>query len=100
MRCECGNEMVLDVERDSDTNIFIEVYRCPKCGEVELTEEQLRSYRSKVKKPIFKIKSKVNAIKDRFFIEIPNEISKYHEIDKGSEVYLISVDKKKLVIQL
>jgi len=40
MKCECGE--VMGKKRVEVAGILSEGYKCPKCGEVEFTEKQMR----------------------------------------------------------
>ena len=97
-KCECGGKMKLE-EIEVASGIKSEGYKCEKCGDVEFTEEQMRTALRKKEKSIkMVVTRKIGEIGGSLIIRIPKSVEAQMKLKNGEDVNL-TVEKNRIIIE-
>lgn len=97
--CKIKLEKTIDkIEVFEGTGIYEEgeVYKCPICGEVLLSSDQIDSFQYKHKE--IKVKGKIVNIGGTLSLQIPRGIQEYYGLKENTIVELIPVNREKLMV--
>jgi len=75
-----------------------EVYKCPKCGDIIMTSEQLRTLRNKAGH--FRLKRKLGISGNALVLRIPADLKEFYHLSKEDVVEIIPIDKKKFLVEV
>jgi len=96
MKCECGE--VMEKKRVEVAGILSEGYQCPKCGEVEFTEKQMRKILAQKEKLLkIAVTRKIGLVGGSLVIRIPKSVEEALNLEKGEDVKIIVEDKKMII---
>ncbi len=97
MKCECGE--VMEKKRVEVAGILSEGYKCPKCGEVEFTEKQMRKMLAQKEKLLkIAVTRKIGQVGGSLVLRIPRSVEEALNLEKGEDVKII-VENKKMIVQ-
>lgn len=106
MQCnEEAKEVVLDVyEYEEGIPLRnVKAYECPKCGEFIFTEDQVEDMERRtdmIKAEMFGFKRKVTISGRSLVINIPEDLVRHMNIEKGKKVKIIPAGKKRFIVEI